>query len=267
MRIGLISDFEGCAASLEVGLRVCRDAGADLIVHAGDILEVPVSRDPPADTFDQLRAAEAIAIPGNHDRWFLDFGTPRWPTTAWMRLRRRDPLFRAEDLRERIALWEERITAGKAAIRAPDYAWLADLPEERTLDLGVAGRVYVCHGMPGNPFNSIWPPASPWNDNVGPDDIRAAEMLVRLADPGIILCGHVPDPLRHETRGADGRTIPVVRAGGRIAVGARWLAGVTILTAQPGAAEPWRIEHGWHEYTPRDPGARMRFARLEPPPG
>lgn len=262
MRIGLISDFEGCAASLEVGLQVCRDEGADLIVHAGDILEVPLSRDPPAETIDRLRDSGAFAIPGNHDRWLLDYGTPRWPTTAWMRLRRRDPLFREEDLPGRIAFWEERLIAGQAAIRAHDRAWLADLPEERTLDLGAAGRVYICHGMPGNPFNSIWPTASPWNDNVGSDDIRAAEMLVRLADPGIILCGHAPDPIQCETRGAHGRAIPVVRAGGRIVVGSRWLAGVAILTAQPGAAEPWRIEHGWHEYTPRDPTARMRFARL-----
>ena len=45
---------------------------------------------------------------------------------------------------------------GQAELTAADLAWLRALPGELSLDGARKGDVYVCHGMPGNPFATIW---------------------------------------------------------------------------------------------------------------
>lgn len=250
MRIGLISDFEGCAVSLEAALRHLRAASVDLIVHAGDILEAPISRDPPGETFEQLRARNVLAIPGNHDRWLIDLDTPRWPMTLWLRRRRHDAL----------GDWLHMLPAGRAAIAAGDLAWLRGLPEDRVLDApGAAGGVYVCHGMPGNTFNSMWPADPVYDANVSEDDRRAALELDGMAHAEIVLCGHVPDPLEMWAARADGAPIRVIRAGGRRSDGATFLAGCAIVTAANGRGpDRWSVDHRWIEYQPRNPSRPMR---------
>jgi hypothetical protein len=109
----------------------------DSTVVAGDILASPFSPDPPSETIALLRSEPVQAIPGNTDRYLLDWGTPRWAHTLWMRLRRSDPA----------GTWLDDMAAGQALIAPADLAWLRSLPEEFLLTEGV----WVCHGMPGQP--------------------------------------------------------------------------------------------------------------------
>src|SRR5260221_14751797 len=77
-RIALISDWEGNVAALQAALRAIKRHALDSIVVAGDILASPFSPDPPSETVAQLRSEPVQAIPGNTDRYLLDWGTPRF---------------------------------------------------------------------------------------------------------------------------------------------------------------------------------------------
>ncbi|HEX2516679.1 MAG TPA: metallophosphoesterase [Chloroflexota bacterium] len=204
MRIGLFSDCEGNAVALQSILTALRPHAPDLLVCAGDVLNCPFSPDDPGETIALLRDHGVLAIPGNHDRYLMDWGTPRWQHTLWMRLRRLDPLgFALDD-----------VAAEQARIRPEDLAWLRALPEERVLD---GGRVYVCHGMPGNPWNSIWPRHPTYDGNVSDADREAAlRVLARAAGaaghpPEIVLCGHAPEPREYHDRLPAGGALRVIR--------------------------------------------------------
>src|SRR5258708_32657339 len=73
-RIALISDCEGNVAALQAALRAIKRHAPDSIVVAGDILASPFSPDPPSETVAQLRSEPVQAIPGNTDRYLLDWG-------------------------------------------------------------------------------------------------------------------------------------------------------------------------------------------------
>jgi Calcineurin-like phosphoesterase superfamily domain len=120
VRIGLFSDCEGSAAALEAVLSALKKHAPDLVVCAGDILCCPFSPDPPSETVALLKAEGVVAIPGNHDRYLLDWGTPRWAHTLWMRLRSSDPS----------GTWRDDVREGQARIQATDLAWLRAFPEE-----------------------------------------------------------------------------------------------------------------------------------------
>src|SRR5215471_19194627 len=104
MRLALISDCEGHVAALEAALQAMKRHAPDVMVVAGDLLSSPFSPDPPSETIALLRAENLRVIPGNTDRYLLDWDTVRWPHTLWMRLRRSDPL----------GEWIEDIAAGQA---------------------------------------------------------------------------------------------------------------------------------------------------------
>ena len=202
VRIGLFSDCEGNARALEAVLSALRRHAPDVLVCAGDILCNPFSPDPPAETVALLRTEGVLAIPGNHDRYLLDWGTPRWASTMWMRLRRIDPLrFSFDD-----------VSAGQALIPPDDLRWLRELPEELVL---AGGRVYVCHGKPGNAWNSIWPRSPVYDANVSDYDVQAAHALLLRSVPSveIVLCGHAPEPRELRAQLPDGRDLHIVRAG------------------------------------------------------
>jgi predicted phosphodiesterase len=236
MRIGLFSDCEGDAAALESILTALRAHAPDLLVCAGDLLRCPFSPDPPADTVALLKTHCVLAIPGNHDRYLLDWGTPRWEHTLWMRLRRSDPL----------GEWIDDVPAGQARIRPDDLAWLRALPEERVLD---GGRVYVCHGMPGNPWNSIWPRHPAYDGNVSDADREAAlRVLAQAAGPAVrprevVLCGHAPEPREYHDRLPGGGELRVVRG-----CQARGRVGFALLT-RSGAT--WDVRWDTGEARPR----------------
>ena len=174
MRIGLLSDCEGNLAALEAAIRALKTQAPDVLVHAGDVLNCPFSPDPPGETVSLLRAENVRTVAGNHDRYLSDWGTTRWPQTLWMRLRRSDPL----------GAWIDDVPAGQAQIAPADLAWLRALPEEILLTDGV----YVCHGMPGNAWNSIWPRHPHYDGNVSDLDRDASlQMLARL-NVSLALC-------------------------------------------------------------------------------
>jgi len=230
MRIGLVPDCEGNARALEAALQVLKRRAPDVLVHAGDILNCPFSPDSPSETIALLQAENVRAVLGNHDRYLVDWGTPRWPHTLWMRLRRSDPA----------GSWLRDIPAGQAQIAPADLAWLRALPEEMLL----ADGVYVCHGMPGNPWNSIWPRDAHYDGNVSDRDRDASLRMLAALDVELVLCGHTPHPLEYRDRLPDGRELRAVRSGSH----GEDRVGYVVLTGQRGA---WDIEWGVAEYRPR----------------
>jgi predicted phosphodiesterase len=205
MRIGLIGDTHGSVAELEAVLGVCRAASCDVIVHCGDFLTSPFSPDPPGQTIAILRGESVRCVVGNHERYLADWGTPRWEATVATRRARSDP--------PRSGLFEQ-VAAGKAALTPDELAWLRTVPEELIIDAERPGDVYVCHGMPGNPFNSIWPRSPIYDGNVT-DEMR----LMALSHPpvaaaDVILCGHADAPYVQKEILPNGRRALVVRASG-----------------------------------------------------
>lgn len=230
MRIGLLSDCEGDVAALEAALAAIRPHAPDVVVHAGDILCCPFSPDPTHQTIALLQAEGVRAVLGNHDRYLVDWGTTRWPHTLWMRLRRADPP----------PAWVNDVAAGQAQIPPADLDWLRALPEELVLVDGV----YVCHGMPGNPWNSIWPRDAHYDGNVSDRDRDASLRMLADLDIDLALCGHTPRPLEYRDRLPDGRELRAVRAGSH----GKGRVGYVVLTGQLGE---WDVTWGVAEYTTR----------------
>lgn len=200
-RIGLISDCEGNVAALESALEAIKRHSPDVVVVAGDLLASPFSPDPPAETIALLRSEGVLAIPGNTDRYLIDWGTPRWSHTLWIRLRRSDPPGR----------WLDEMASGQALIPPVDLEWLRSLPEEFLVTAGV----WVCHGMPGNPWNSIWPRSPIYDANVSDADREASLRMLASIDAELVLCGHIPSPQEYVDQLPDGRALRIVRAGPR----------------------------------------------------
>jgi predicted phosphodiesterase len=230
MRIGLLSDCEGNIAALEAGIRALKAHAPDVLVHAGDVLNCPFSPDPPAETIALLRSEAIRTVAGNHDRYLCDWGTARWPQTLWMRLRRSDPL----------GAWIDDVPAGQQQIAPADLAWLRALPEEILL----ADGVYVCHGMPGNPWNSIWPRDRHYDGNVSDYDRHASLRMLTRLDVSLVLCGHVPQPWEYRDQLPDDRELYVVRAGSR----SDNRVGYAVITQNPAG---WDATWGDAKYTPR----------------
>lgn len=220
-RMALISDCEGNVAALETALRAMKQHAPDAIVVAGDILACPFSPDPPGETIALLRSENVQAIPGNNDRYLIDWGTPRWPHTWWTRLRRSYPA----------GPWLDEISSAQALIAPADLAWMRGLPEELLITEGV----WVCHGMPGNPWSSIWPRSLTYDANVSDADRDASLRMLAAINAEVVLCGHVPAPCEYYDRLPDGRELHVVRAGPRD----EQRVGYALLTRTTGN---WRAE-------------------------
>ncbi|MPZ47888.1 MAG: hypothetical protein GEU75_00970 [Dehalococcoidia bacterium] len=223
IRVGLVSDCEGSVAALEAALSAMKKQGCDLIAYAGDILACPFSPDPPGETIALLRTEAVRAIPGNNDRYLIDWGTPRWTHTLWMRLRRSDAA----------GPWLDDVGRGQAQIHPDDLTWLRTLPEEFLLTDGV----WVCHGMPGNPWNTLWPRSQSYDGNVSDADRDASLLMLANVDAELVLCGHVPEPRDYHDRLPDGRALRVVRAGLRD----EKRVGYALLTRRNGS---WTVKWG-----------------------
>ena len=222
MRICLIGDTHGFVPGLEAALQACRRHAPDVIVHCGDFLTSPFSPDPPGETIDLLRSENVQVIYGNNEAYFRDWGTPRWEATVAERRRRPD----SPDY------FLSLIEKGQAELTATDLAWLRALPAELSLDAASKGDVYVCHGMPGNPFATIWD-----------------------TDPAF-----TPDFTQQEIDAAlpNGRTALVVRSSGHLPGNGPgpWYQGICVLTDRGGPLTGfarWGIEFEWTPFEPRDP--------------
>lgn len=240
MRLGLIGDTHGDVPALEATLAACREARCDLVVHCGDFISTPFSPDPPGETITLLQREGVPCVVGNGEVYLRDWGTPRWETTLAMRRARSDPF-----PHDHLAL----IPPGQAELSAADLAWLRTVPEELVLD-GVHPRdIYVCHGMPGNPFNTLWPRSPIYDANVTDEMRHVALSRPELADADLILCGHAPGPhVQHEEL-PNGRRLLVVRASGWPVRG-RGRTSVAILTSGPAG---WEVRIQPIAFMPRDP--------------
>jgi hypothetical protein len=208
VRIGLIGDTHGSVPALEGAIAACRAAAVDALVHCGDFIQMPFSPDPPGETIALLRAEGVLCVHGNHERYLMDWGTLRWEATLATRLARHDPI------RPGVL---EQVPAGQAVLTADELAWLRAVPDELVLDAVRPGDVYVCHGMPGNPFVSPWPPSWPAEPSYGTvaDEARLAALEhPPLAAADLVLCGHSVAPFVQPDWLPNGRRVIVVRASG-----------------------------------------------------
>ena len=126
----LISDIHGVLPALEAMLaEEATDPSAILIV-AGDIAIGPQ----PNQVIDRLRdfGDRVLAIGGNGDREMLE-------------------LLRGDGgaIEDPIAPWAAN------ELTAENRAWLADLPETRTIGIAGFGDVFVCHACPHNDMDIL----------------------------------------------------------------------------------------------------------------
>jgi predicted phosphodiesterase len=224
MRLALIGDTHGHVTALEAALAACRAAAPDLVIHCGDFISTPFTPDPPGDTMALLRAAGVRALCGNGEVYVRDWGTERWEATLAQRRARADsPDHFLPD-----------VPAGQARLKASDLNWLRGLPDELVLDCARPGDVYVCHGMPGNPFSTLWDQHPVYDGHITEAMRDEALSMPGPAGADLILCGHVHAPLIRRTLLPNGRTALVVRSGG-VECGpevstAGWHTGCAILT-------------------------------------
>jgi predicted phosphodiesterase len=128
MRIAMLADIHGNLPALEAVLAKVACLQPDQIVVDGDLINaVPFS----AEVIDRVRALDCVTVRGNHEFYYLDFGTERglqeyqdyqrWGQLHWL---------------------VERITPAQGA-------YLAMLPDERTFYLPATQPMRIAHGVPG----------------------------------------------------------------------------------------------------------------------
>jgi predicted phosphodiesterase len=150
-RIGVLGDIHAEDASLDVVLRFLEDAGVDQVMSVGDIVDGPGSVD---RCCELLMSAGALAVRGNHERWFL-----------------------AGTMRE--------LPEATQAVGAEGRAFLASLPRTRRFET-VAEPVLLCHGLGDDDMASVAPDE---NERT----IRYNHALAPLIDadkPEIVINGH-----------------------------------------------------------------------------
>jgi hypothetical protein len=245
VRIGLIGDTHGSVPALEAAIAACRAWAVNAIVHCGDFLTAPFSPDPPGETIALLRHEDVLCVHGNHERYLMDWGTPRWEATLAMRLARSDP--------PRPAMLEQ-VAAGQARLDAAELAWLRAVPGELVLDGARPGDVYVCHGIPGNPFNSFWPRSPIYDGNVTDEMRLAALSRPAVLGASLILCGHAEAPYVQREVLPNGRRALVVRASGWPGQGdGVERTSAAIMTAGPAG---WQVVLEPVPFARRDPAPR-----------
>lgn len=128
MRIAILADIHGNLAALEAVLIELERLQPDHVIVNGDLINaVPYS----VEVIDRVRAQNWVVVRGNHEFYYLDFGTTRavegsadivrWGQLHWL---------------------VERIRKDQG-----DY--LGMLPDERVLYLPGTQPVAIAHGVPG----------------------------------------------------------------------------------------------------------------------
>lgn len=128
MRLALLADIHGNLPALEAVLCELERLQPDHVILDGDLINaVPFS----VEVIDLVRARDWVVVRGNHEFYYLDYGTARaQPGTE-------DPVRWGQ-----LHWLVERISPDQAA-------YLGMLPDERTLFLPGTQPVRVCHGVPG----------------------------------------------------------------------------------------------------------------------
>lgn len=128
MRIALLADIHGNLPALEAVGVVLQQIQPDLVLLDGDIINAtPFS----AEVVDHVRSQKWAVVRGNHEFYYLDYGTERaapgyadptrWGQLHWL----------------------------MAQIRPDQGAYLATLPDELTLYIPGTQPLRVAHGVPG----------------------------------------------------------------------------------------------------------------------
>lgn len=128
MRLAVLADIHGNLPALQAVCAALEALQPDYVVLDGDLINgVPFS----TDVIDSVRRSDWVVVRGNHEFYYLDFGTPRavsgsedamrWGQLHWL---------------------VDRITPEQGA-------YLAMLPDERTFYLPGTQPVRVAHGVPG----------------------------------------------------------------------------------------------------------------------
>ena len=248
LRICLVGDTHGFVPGLEAALEACARHAPDLTVHCGDFLTTPFSPDPPAETINLLRSRAVHIIYGNNEAYLRDWGTPRWESTVAQRRRRPDSPDHFLPL----------IGEAQAAIRPADLEWLRSLPQELVFSAARRGDVYVCHGMPGNPFATIWDTDPVFTPKFTPLEIKASLSREGAASADLILCGHVHRPLLLRISLPNQRTALVVRGSGYSTGNGHegWRQGICTLTnhaRRQSSHALWDVAFETVPFRPRDP--------------
>lgn len=142
MRIAILADIHGNQVALDAVVQeVSKLApGPDLIVVNGDLINgTPLS----SEVIDTVRAEDWLVIRGNHEFYYLDFGTERAP-----------PAYADEKRWGQLHWLVERISPQQAA-------YLATLPDERTFYLPNCQPIRVAHGVPGHNRVGFYPTQDP----------------------------------------------------------------------------------------------------------
>jgi hypothetical protein len=273
VRLGLISDTHGYLPALEAAIAGCRKAGVDLIVHCGDFLTGP-DPDPFGETISILRTEQVITIYGNSEIYLMHWGTPQWDATVAQRRRRPDSPDHFLPL-----------VPGEQAQLSPDeLAWPRALPPELVLDCARAGDVYVCHAMPGDPFNTPWDvhtiredgtmlPDPQYAPSWQPGELHRAFSRPEVQNADLILCGHVPYPLVLRWPLPNGRHALVVRGVGFMQGepdGTGWMVDYWILeNIGPTTLgfQAWSLERQLQPFAPRRVTGTAPSERVQPPRG
>jgi predicted phosphodiesterase len=128
MRIALLADIHGNLAALEAVMVELERLQPDYVVVNGDLINATPHS---AEVIDVVRDQDWVVVRGNHEFYYLDFGTPRAVAGS-------DDLTRWGQLHWLV----ERITPAQGA-------YLGMLPDERTLFIPGTQPVGIAHGVPG----------------------------------------------------------------------------------------------------------------------
>jgi predicted phosphodiesterase len=186
MRLAILADTHGNRPALEAVLADVERNDVDRILVAGDLTGGPHS----VETIRMLRALGATLIRGNSDNGPILYAAGQGPA-AW-RTDRQFALLR----------WGQRFLDGET------LAWLAGLPEQRTVALPGAAPIRLVHGSPRHPTEPIIP-----DDPTLQERFRAAALTPRYDPPllftetltlfgePVLVCGHTHFPWQAERGG------------------------------------------------------------------
>jgi predicted phosphodiesterase len=128
MRLALLADIHGNLPALEAVIRELERLQPDYVILNGDLINgVPYS----AEVIDRVRKLNWTVVRGNHEFYYLDYGTERAVPGC------EDPV-----------RWGQLHWLLKQ-ISPEQGAYLALLPDERTLYFPGTQPVRVAHGVPG----------------------------------------------------------------------------------------------------------------------
>lgn len=128
MRIAVLADIHGNLPALEAVCTELEQLQPDFVLLNGDLINaVPFS----PEVVDLVRKRDWVVVRGNHEFYYLDFGTERF----------------APDFQDRTRWGQLYWLAERISPEQANY--LAMLPDERLLCLPGTMPVRVAHGVPG----------------------------------------------------------------------------------------------------------------------